>query len=127
MARLFALDTKWAERACRLNCWNRDRSGQLMALMAPRWPTQVSSAASLHTWQAYHGSLRSLILDFDWKRVLPASVPVTIFHGTEDPIGDGAYRRKLAGGAVMVEIAGADHHVALLHPDLLFGALDRHG
>jgi pimeloyl-ACP methyl ester carboxylesterase len=127
MGRLFALDTKWAERACRVNCWNRDLSGHMMALIAPRWPTEVSSGAGLHTWEAYHGSLRSLILDFDWTRVMPAAVPVTIFHGMDDPIGEGAYRAKLAGGAVIVEVPGADHHVALQHPELLFDALDRGG
>lgn len=124
MGRLFALDTKWADRACRVNCWNRDFSGRMMALMAPRWPTEVSSGASLHTWQAYHGSLRSLILDFDWQRVLPPSVPVTVFHGTDDPIGDQSYTARLAAGATIVNVPGADHHVALEHPELLFDALD---
>lgn len=124
MGRLFALDTKWAELACRINCWNRDLSGRAMALMAPRWPMEVSSRASRHTWSAYHGSLRSLILDFDWKQVLPASVPVTIFHGTEDPIGDQEYLVELADGATIVNVPGADHHVALEHPELLLDSLD---
>jgi pimeloyl-ACP methyl ester carboxylesterase len=124
MGRLFALDTKWAERACRINCMNRDVSGRMMALMAPRWPTEVSSDAGLHTWDAYHHSLRSLILDFNWSKVLPASVPVTIFHGADDPIGDQSHIAKLAGSAKVVNVAGADHHVALQHPELLFEALE---
>lgn len=125
MGRLFALDTKWAERACRINCRNRDVSGQLMALMAPRWPTEISSDASQHSWDAYHLSLRHLILDFNWSRVLPASVPVTVFHGVDDPIGDRAHIAKLLGKPKIVSVSGADHHVALQHPELLFDALDR--
>jgi pimeloyl-ACP methyl ester carboxylesterase len=124
MGRLFALDTKWAERACRINCMNRDVSGRMMALMAPRWPTEVSSAASHHTWDAYHCSLRSLILDFNWSAVLPASVPVTIFRGFDDPIGDQSHIAKLAGSAKVVSVAEADHHIALQHPELLWDALE---
>ena len=124
MGRLFALDTKWAERACRLNCINRDVSGQMMALMAPRWPTQVSSDASQHTWEAYHLSLRNLIFDVRWTRILPASVPVTIFHGTDDPIGDRNHIAKIARNAIVVDVDEADHHVALQRPDLLFDALE---
>ncbi len=125
MGRLFALDTTWAERACRINCINRDVSGQLMALMAPRWPTEVSSSASRHTWEAYHLSLRSLILEFNWSQVLPASVPVTVFHGTDDPIGDPQHIAELARNATIIRVPGADHHVALQHPELLYDALDR--
>ena len=125
MGRLFALDSKWAERACRVNCWNRDLSGRAMALMAPRWPTEVSSDASRHTWAAYHLSLRNHILDFNWARVLPASVPVTVLRGSDDPIGDQAQVAKLVGKSNIVNVPDADHHVALQHPQLLFDALDR--
>ncbi len=123
MSRLFVLDTKWAERACRLNCINRDVSGGMMAAFAPRWPTKVSSDMSQHTWPAYHSSLRSLVLDFDWSTVLPAHVPVTFFHGAADPIGDQTYIAELAGAAQVIDVASADHHVALQHPELLFDAL----
>ena len=124
MGRLFALDTKWAERACRVNCSNRDVSGQIMALMAPRWPTRISSVASRHSWAAYHLSLRNLILEFNWSRVLPASVPVTVFHGVDDPIGDYDHIAKLIGKPKVVNVPGADHHVALQHPELLFDVLE---
>jgi pimeloyl-ACP methyl ester carboxylesterase len=123
MGHLFLMDTKWAERACRLNCAHRDVGGRMMAAMAPRWPIEVSSQASRHTWEAYAGSLRSLVLEFDWSAVLPARVPVTIFRGTEDPIGDADEIERLAGDARIVDVPGADHHVALEHPELLFDAL----
>jgi pimeloyl-ACP methyl ester carboxylesterase len=124
MGRLLALDTKWAERACRINCKNREVSGQMMALMAPRWPTKISNRASRHTWDAYQGSLQALILDFNWSRVLPASVLVTIFHGVDDPVGDEAHTAKLVGSANVLNVAKADHHIALECPHLLFDALE---
>ena len=124
MGRLFALDTKWAERACRINCMNRAVSGRMMAIMAPRWPTQVSNRAARHTWDAYQQSLQVLILDFNWAKVLPANVPVTIFHGVNDPIGDQSHIAKLMRTAVIVNVAGADHHIALERPDLLIDALE---
>lgn len=127
MGRLFALDTKWAERACRINCTNREISGRFMALMAPRWPTEVSSGAGRHTWDAYHQSLQSLILDFDWPSVLPSNVPVTIFHGVGDPIGDQSHITRLSGSAQVVDVAEANHHVALQYPKLLFDALEPTG
>ncbi len=124
MGRLFVLDTKWARRMCRFNCAQRTLSGALMALVAPRWPTAVSSRASRHTWDAYEGSLRSLMLDFDWPSVLPAAVPLTIFRGENDPIGDPEYLSGLAVGSVVVNVPRADHHVALRHPELLFDSID---
>jgi len=123
MGRLFLLDSRWAQRACRFSCENRDISGQMMAFTAPRWPTPVSSAAAHHTWSAYSGSLRALILDFDWTKVLPSTVPVTIFHGLDDPVGDQEYIAAISGGAEIVAVPGADHHVALQHPELLFDAI----
>ncbi len=52
-----------------------------------------------HTWEAYHLSLRNLIFEFDWSRVLSTSVPVTIFHGTDVPIGDQAYIAEIDGSS----------------------------
>lgn len=125
MGRLFLLDTKWAERACRLNCANRSLSGAAMAAMAPRWPVEVSSRASRHTWEAYHLSLLNLALEFNWSRVLPASAPVTIWRGTDDPIGDASYVERIAGSAAVVTIAGGDHHLPLTQAELLFDAIAR--
>lgn len=124
LGRLFALDARWAERACRINCANRELSGRALALAAPRWPTEVSSDASQHTWNAYHLSLRNLIIEVDWSTVLPANVPVTIFRGGDDPIGDQAYIASISGTAQIVNVPGSDHHVALEHPKLLFDALE---
>lgn len=127
MGRLFARNTSWAQRACRVNCANRELSGHAMTLMAPRWPTGISSGAARHTWEAYSGSFESLITEFDWSSVFPAKVPVTIFRGANDPVGDQQYVASMAGTASVRTVADSDHHVALERPDLLFDELEPHG
>ena len=122
MARLFLLDTAWAERLCRISCVNRKASGQMMALMAPRWPTRVSRNASQHTWEAYRQSLTALVLTFDWRTVFPARVPVMIFHGTQDPIGDHHHLASLVDATDLIEVPGGGHHIALTDPELLYRA-----
>ncbi|MEL6894453.1 MAG: hypothetical protein AAFP84_22885, partial [Actinomycetota bacterium] len=100
-------------------------SGAAMAAMAPRWPVEVSRRASRHTWEAYHLSLLNLVLEFNWSRVLPASVPVTIWRGADDPIGDASYVKRIAGNATVATIAGGDHHLPLTHEELLFDSIAR--
>ena len=99
-------------------------SGQMMALIAPRWPTRVSRAASQHTWEAYRQSLTALVLAFDWSTVLPAQVPVTIFHGVDDRIGDQGFLAGLVDDSDLIVVPDGDHHLALTHRDLLYDTLD---
>ena len=124
MARVFLLDTAWAERACRASCSNRTVSGQMMALIAPRWPTRVSRGASQHIWEAYRQSLTTLVLAFDWSTVLPAQVPVTIFHGVDDRIGDQGFLADLIEDSDLIVVPGGGHHLALTHRELLYDTLD---
>ena len=49
MTRLFALDTRWAERACAISCNHRRAAGWLAAGLAPTLPVAVARAASVHT------------------------------------------------------------------------------
>lgn len=125
MARLFLNDARWAQRLCRFSCEHREFSGQVLALLAPRWPTEVSSDAVRHTWESFDGSMRSLVLDFEWAGVLPAAVPVTIFHGADDPIGDRTLIAELCADATIVSVSDADHHIALQQPQLLFDAIEQ--
>lgn len=123
MARVLMADSRWAEWACAANCRNRTVSGWAMAALAPHWPTEVSRQASRHTWEAYRGSMASLVLEFDWTTVLPTLAPLTIFRGDDDQIGDRGYLDGLVADAEIVDVAGADHHVAILRPDLLLDRL----
>lgn len=124
MTRLLLADDQLAERMCRFSCANRDVSGWLMASAAPRWPVDVSRRAALHTWEAFDGSIHSLVLDVDWATLFDLDVPVTIFRGLEDPIGDRGYTDTVARSATIVEIEGAGHHVPITHSHLLFDLLE---
>ena len=124
MVRLFLTDTPWAERACALSCRHRTASGWVMAAASPRWPPEISRRASLHTWRAYSDSLRDLVLHPDWPALFDLDVPVTVFRGTEDRIGDREHLTSVARRADIVDVEGADHHVALTHPHLLFDLLE---
>jgi pimeloyl-ACP methyl ester carboxylesterase len=123
-ARLFLLDTTWAESTCHVSCRHRTASGRAMALIAPRWPIPVSTSASRHTWDSYQQSLNELVLKFDWAAVLPGAVGVTIFRGTNDPIGDRAYIANLVERSDLIDVTGGDHHIALTNPELLCDLLE---
>lgn len=117
-------DAELAQRLCRFSCANRRVSGWAMAAASPRWPIDVSRRAALHTWAAFDGSLTALVLRPDWTSLFSVDVPVTVFRGTDDPIGDRAHLTSVARRARIVDVEGADHHVALTHPHLLFDLLD---
>lgn len=125
MSKLLIADNDWSRRLCRLNCDHRRLAGWLMAAAAPRWPTDVSRRASLHTWSAFEGSFHALVLDADWSILFDIDTPVTIFRGTEDSIGDRIHLTSVARRATIVDVERADHHVALTHPHLLFDLLER--
>ncbi|BAN03423.1 alpha/beta fold hydrolase [Ilumatobacter coccineus] len=125
MTKLLVADNEWSRRLCRLNCEHRRVAGWLMAAASPRWPTDVSRRASLHTWEAFDGSLHELVLDADWRELFAIDTPVTVFRGADDPIGDRAHLTAVARRATIVDVDGAGHHVALTHPHLLFDLLER--
>ena len=124
MTRLLLTDGEWAQRACRFNCANRRVSGWVIAATSPRWPTDVSRRAALHTWEAFDGALSALVVDADWRRLFDIDTPVTIFRGAVDEIGDRSHLTSVARNATIVDVDGADHHLALTHPHLLFDLLD---
>lgn len=125
MSKLLIADNDWSRRLCRLNCDHRRVAGWLMAAAAPRWPTDVSRRASLHTWSAFDGSFSALVLDADWSHLFDIDTPVTIFRGTNDLIGDRIHLTSVARRATIVDVENADHHVALTHPHLMFDLLER--
>lgn len=123
MARLFVLDTTWAERACALSCRHRWAAGWLTAAMEPRLPIPIARAVTLHTWPAYRDALRHFVIDSDWAALL-AQVDLRRTHvhlvwGQHDPIGDRGYVSQLvqAGPNLDMSIApGADHQLPTSSP-----------
>jgi len=56
----------------------------------PRWPAEQGRRRDLAMWGAFHGSWCSSVLDFDWSRVLPPSVPLTVFRRPRGEVRDGS-------------------------------------
>ena len=124
VTRLLLSDEQWAERMCRVSCANRDVSGWLVASAAPKWPVDVSRRAALHTWEAFDCSVNALVLDVDWSTLFRVDASVTIFRGADDPVGDREFTESVAGGAHIIDVEDADHHLPITHPNLLFDLLD---
>ena len=125
MAKLFLLDTHWAERACAMSCAHRTAAGWLAAVADRAMPVPIARRSPQHTWPAYREAVDQLILHVDWSAELRAlaspATPVTFLWGDQDPIGDVAHARSiLASDAQSVAIhPGADHHLPLTHPDVV--------
>ncbi len=127
LAQLLIRTSRCAERTHRMIATSEHRflGAALMTVIVPRWPTVLRREAGTATWGAFQEALRSLVLDFNWSSVLPASVPLTVFYGTEDPIGDEAFIVQISGGAKLVRVPYTDDHAMVLHPEFIFDELDR--
>jgi pimeloyl-ACP methyl ester carboxylesterase len=125
MARLFVLDTRWAEQACAMNCRHRTAAGWLAAAIAPTLPIQLARQVPRHTWPAYRDALNGLVVHADWRQLLTnltrAGVPVHLVWGRRDHVGDAGWARNVAAGHAdtSVELVDdADHLLPLTHPEL---------
>ncbi len=133
MARLFLLDTTWAQRACALSCAHRSAAALLTVIAEPRLPVAVARRSPLHTWPAYRDALDQFILDVDWPDPLAAlaerDIPLTLVWGDQDPIGDVDYTRSIVAEDTqrIVVVPDAEHHLPVTHAgtiiDLLLGDL----
>ena len=81
MARAFVGNTRWAQLACRVNWSHRRAAGVTAGLLSPELPSQIASAASLHSWPAYRDAMDLLVANTDWERLsnlaIDLDVPVT--------------------------------------------------
>ena len=132
MARLFALDTGWAERACAISCRHRTAAGWLTAALEPTLPVPIARAVSLHTWPAYRDAMRHLVIETDWHdhlaRLDANETSVELVWGTKDKVGDREFGRSLAStasGTTVTLIANANHHLPMTHPGICLNQLTR--
>ncbi len=123
MARLFVLDTDWAQRACALSCRHRTAAGWLTVAAEPRLPIPVARAVPLHTWPAYRDAMRHLVIDTDWARLLACldhdRIQLRLVWGEHDPVGDRQHTARLLHAHPDVEmtvIAGGDHQLPTARP-----------
>lgn len=138
MAKVFLLNTKWAERVCRVNCAHRVLAGIVAASVDPTLPVAITRRASLHTWPAYRQSIDRLVIDVGWADDLAAldqaDVPVLLVQGSDDRIGDRHMIEMSSSGSASTAheiVPQADHHLPITHAHLavdhLIAMLDRIG
>lgn len=130
MARLFALDTELAERACSVSCRHRTTAGWLSVVAEPRLPVPVARAASLHTWPAYRDAVRQLVIDPDWNELITgcdqAGIEVRMVWGDGDRIGDREHVAEIVSRATLAvagSVDGADHRLPMTHPEICLDQL----
>ena len=124
MARLFALDTRWAHAACQWVCDHRDLAGALAQVLRPDLPGPIARDGVQHTWASYSQSLREVILAADTRALVPAlRAPVHLITGDRDAIAPPEMLDGLAASGAIVSIWHADHDLELTHPDQCIEAI----
>lgn len=123
--RLHQFGTDWSYRASQWMVRHPTSAGLLTAWVAPRIPVPVSRRSVVQSWSAYETVIDDFLLDVDWVSLFDVDVPVTVFHGTVDDLVDRTALTAVARRARLVEVDGADHHLAVTRPDLLFDLLER--
>lgn len=123
MARLFALDTNLAARACALSCRHRTAASWISVAAEPRLPVPIARAVPLHTWPAYRDSIQGLVLDADWEQLVTScdrqSIEVRLVWGANDRIGDPSFAERLVEGTRHASVEVLDHgnhRLPLTHP-----------
>jgi pimeloyl-ACP methyl ester carboxylesterase len=123
MAKLFAIDTRWAARACALSCRNRVAAGWLAAALQPSIPVPVARTVPSHTWPAYRDAMRDLVLEVPWRDLLTEldhhHIDVRLVWGDNDDVGDVRYAREVAQElpqTTVARVAGADHYLPMSQP-----------
>lgn len=122
MAKLFALDTPLAARACAMSCRHRTAAGRLSVVAEPRLPVAIARQAPLHTWPAYRDAIRQLVIEVDWEELVTTcarlGVDARFVWGDRDPVGDRAYAERLrSGNSVHVEVLDhGDHRLPVTDP-----------
>ncbi|MEL6891110.1 MAG: alpha/beta fold hydrolase [Actinomycetota bacterium] len=113
-----------ARRICRWQGRHRWAAGWVMAAFAPRFPVSVSRWASHHSWLGYRTSFEQLVLGASWSELFAdVDAPITVFRGTEDPVGRRTTLAQVAPRSTIVDVDDADHHIPITHPQLLFEQL----
>jgi len=117
MARLFALDTRWAHAACQWVCDHRDLAATLAQVLRPDLPGPIARDGVHHTWASYSQSLRQVILAADTRTLVPTlGMPVHFIVGDRDAIAPPDLLGGLNAPRATVSIWDADHDVELTRP-----------
>jgi len=122
MPRLFAMDAKPAQLACRVMCKYRGAAARMAVVARPDIPNELARASVEHTWPSYRGSLRSLVIENDWRQPLAtlaqAGVSTELQWGDEDNIGEPDTVAAFTNGMPSIKVVvvkGADHHLPFVN------------
>ena len=126
-ARVFALDTPWARRACVLMCRYRPAAARLASWLRADLPVELARASVQHSWASYSQSLSEVILAADAGADLASCrAPVLILAGDADKVIDLPLLAALAEEFSHVDldcVHGAGHDLHLTHSTRCIGAI----
>jgi pimeloyl-ACP methyl ester carboxylesterase len=121
LARLFGLDTRWAELACTLLCQHHPRAAaRIAARLRPDLPAALAADAVEHSWESFSETLTRVVLTADAAHWLDQiEVPTHVIAGSDDPLVDIPYLQELAQRQPRLDLAvwpGAGHDLPLTDP-----------
>lgn len=124
-----ATDGPWAEAACGWVCAHREAAAILASAVRPGLPPAIRRAGVQHTWTSYSETFRYVLAAAEAHRWLGnVRVPVELIAGSDDPVTDLGYLRRLAEDLPHVTLTvseGADHDLPLTDPGGAVRALTR--
>jgi pimeloyl-ACP methyl ester carboxylesterase len=121
-AGLFSLNPILARESCKLHEAFEPVLEKIVPPLTPRLPARIVRGAMLHTWQAFDGTLRNVVLDRPIRIPLASLGPkVTFIHGRADGITPLDRVRALAAedGARVVETADDHLSYSFRDPDAI--------
>jgi pimeloyl-ACP methyl ester carboxylesterase len=121
LARVFGVDTRWAEFACEHLCQRHHRAAARLATWwRPDLPRAVALDAVEHSWASYSETLVRVVLAGDASRWIDeVDVPLRLLVGSRDRICDIDFVKHLASVSRHVEVdvwRDAGHHLPLELP-----------
>jgi pimeloyl-ACP methyl ester carboxylesterase len=122
MTRLFGLDTRWAELACKWLCQrHRPLAATLATRIRPDLPEALTNDAVQHSWESFSETLTRLLLTAEATTWLDQiDVPIHLIAGEQDPVVDIPLLLELEQDhpAIHVDIwTDGRHDLPLIYPD----------
>ncbi len=117
MVRLFAMDTLWAELACKAMYPFSGFAERLAGWIRADLPAPIAEGAVKHSWASYSGTVRNLILAPQPPRELTSlQIPIWLIAGDRDDVVDIAFLKTVAGAsnAVRLELWSGGHDLPLV-------------
>jgi pimeloyl-ACP methyl ester carboxylesterase len=121
MARLFGLDTRWAELACTWLCQrHRHTAARVATRLRPDLPKALAADAVEHSWESFSETLARVVLAAEAPSWLDQiDVPIHLIVGGQDPVVDVPFLDELAHSHPRLQLdiwGGAGHDLPLTDP-----------